>query len=78
MEEKKFVDLYTAEGEALEGQPWQSYPRPQLRRESFVNLNGEWEFALCREETAPEEYPQTIRVPFPPQSLLSGLKQDCP
>ena len=23
MEDKKFVDLYTAEGEALEGQPWQ-------------------------------------------------------
>ncbi|MBQ5754494.1 MAG: glycoside hydrolase family 2, partial [Oscillospiraceae bacterium] len=78
MEEKKFAELYTAEGEALEGQPWQSYPRPQLRRDSFVNLNGEWEFALCASGEEPAEYPQTIRVPFPPQSLLSGLKQECP
>ena len=38
------------------------YPRPQLRRESFFSLNGEWTL---------DERP--IQVPFPPQSRLSGL-----
>ena len=37
--------LYTPEGEALRGQPWPEYPRPLLQRDSFYNLNGEWEFA---------------------------------
>ena len=37
--------LYTPEGEALRGQPWPEYPRPFLERDSFYNLNGEWEFA---------------------------------
>lgn len=40
----EFVDLYTPEGENLTDQPWQNYPRPQLRRreESWVNLNGRY------------------------------------
>ena len=37
------VDLMTYEGENLSGQPWDVYPRPQMRRDSFLNLNGEWE-----------------------------------
>lgn len=40
---------------------WSGYPRPQLRRKSFLSLNGSWQ--LNRQE---------ILVPFPPQSLLSG------
>ncbi|MBO5646752.1 MAG: glycoside hydrolase family 2, partial [Clostridia bacterium] len=62
-----FVDLYTAEGETLTGQPWNTYPRPQLRRDSFFCLNGEWEFSTAETEG------ETIRVPFPPESLLSGI-----
>ena len=40
---------------------WTDYPRPQLKRENWTSLNGEW---LLNG--------QTIRVPFPPQSELSG------
>lgn len=40
---------------------WQSYPRPQLKRESYVNLNGEWTLNK-----------KTIEIPFAPQSRLSG------
>ena len=49
--------LYTPEGEALRGQPWPEYPRPLLERDSFYNLNGEWEFAAqgAAEKTAPEK-----------------------
>ena len=32
--------LFTAAGEALPALPWPDYPRPRLRRESFLNLNG--------------------------------------
>lgn len=54
--------------------PWNCYPRPQLRRDSFLNLNGLWEFALAAEgEVAPAAYPDRILVPFCPESKLSGL-----
>lgn len=72
------LDLYTPEGETLSGMPWAVYPRPQLRRDSFLCLNGEWEFAATAEETAPEHYSETIRVPFPPESLLSGIHRVFP
>ena len=38
-------DLMTQAGRALQGRPWQEYPRPTLRRDSYFNLNGEWEFS---------------------------------
>ena len=69
-------DLYTPQGEALTGTPWQVYPRPQLKRGSYVNLNGDWEFAVSQSPKLPEEYPDTIRLPFCPESMLSGLKME--
>ena len=62
-------DLYTPEGETLQGTPWQVYPRPQLRRESYVNLNGVWELSVNTADT------HKILVPFCPESSLSGVKQ---
>lgn len=64
------VDLMTTEGENLQGQPWQVYPRPQMRRDSFLNLNGEWELAV-----GDGEFDKKILVPFCPESQLSGLKE---
>ena len=55
------VDLMTYEGETLQGQPWQVYPRPQMRRDSFLNLNGEWELAVGN-----GEFDKKILVPFCP------------
>lgn len=66
-------DLYTPEGESLTGTPWQVYPRPQLKRNSYVNLNGIWDFAVWDQPDFPAEDLQ-INVPFCPESLLSGLK----
>ena len=40
--------LTTPRGETLSGTPWQVYPRPQMRRDSYINLNGEWDFAVSR------------------------------
>ena len=33
--------LKTARGEALQRTPWETYPRPQMKRSSYLNLNGE-------------------------------------
>ncbi len=55
--------LWTEAGERVNEsgeKPWQDYPRPQLRRESYCNLNGMWEMDG-----------KPIRIPFPPQSMLS-------
>ena len=65
-------DLFTIHGENLTGTPWTVYPRPQMKRDSYLNLNGEWEFS-CN-----YGYKGTIRVPFCPESLLSGVKQHFP
>ena len=70
-----YYDLYTDLGENLEGTPWQEYPRPQLRRNSYLNLNGKWDFAAKRGKQFPLEYTQEILVPFCPESLLSGIHQ---
>ena len=67
-------DLYTKQGETLTGTPWQVYPRPQMKRENYVNLNGMWDFAISRDPAIPEVYEKSIQVPFCPESLLSGLK----
>ena len=53
---------------------WDIYPRPQLRRISYVNLNGQWDFALSPAPDFPENYGETITVPFCPESALSGVK----
>ena len=58
--------LYTSAGETLSGVPWNVYPRPQMVREDWLCLNGTWDFS-CGETRA------EIRVPFCPESLLSGL-----
>ncbi|MFA9465472.1 MAG: glycoside hydrolase family 2 protein [Velocimicrobium sp.] len=68
-----YKNHFTKEGENLSDMPWQEYPRPQLKRESYVNLNGKWEFALSRCEKIPDEFPMQILVPFPPESILSGI-----
>ena len=73
-----FVDLYTMQGECLDSQPWQAYPRPQLRRSNWVNLNGGWDFTVAEGDALPERYDRTIRVPFAPESLLSGIHETMP
>lgn len=69
---KRYRDLMTDEGSALSGTPWQEYPRPRMKRESYYNLNGEWDFAVTAANNIPEEFRLKIRVPFPPESILSG------
>ena len=63
--------LTTPRGETLSGTPWPVYPRPQMRRDSYINLNGEWDFAVSSEK--PATFDMGITVPFCPESRLSGI-----
>ncbi|MBO7196404.1 MAG: glycoside hydrolase family 2 [Clostridia bacterium] len=57
--------------------PWNEYPRPSMVRDSFLCLNGKWDFAITKPGDAPE-YKEQILVPFPPESLLSGIERTIP
>ncbi len=66
----------------MDKQPRTEYPRPQMVREGYVNLNGQWDFAFDfgksgRERKMYEKdaaYPEKILVPFCPESKLSGIE----
>ena len=48
------------------------YPRPGLVRDSYLNLNGEWEYCISTQKKT-DQYDGTILVPFSPESMLSGV-----
>lgn len=77
MKKSKIYELTTEYAEKSDlSRPWQDYPRPQFLRDSYVNLNGEWDFAVTRSEKIPEIFSERILVPFPPESALSGIKRE--
>ncbi|OBZ08610.1 sugar-binding domain-containing protein [Bacillus sp. FJAT-26390] len=54
------------------------YPRPQLVRDKWLNLNGEWEFESGTKQTVlptGKKLSETILVPFAVESQLSGLER---
>ncbi len=60
--------------------PRNDYPRPQMRRDGWQNLNGEWEFEFDfgksgeeRKLWLAESFSRRITVPFCPESPLSGI-----
>lgn len=59
-------NLYTVKGENLKGEYLPEYPRPQMKRDSFFSLDGNWELVADNEK-------YNILVPFCPESILSGV-----
>ncbi len=56
------------------GAPLPEYPRPQLVRENWQNLNGLWDYAIePKGDTKPTTYTGKILVPFAVESSLSGV-----
>lgn len=53
--------------------PHSEYPRPQLRRDSFLCLNGTWDFSVKSQDSV-KQY-GSIRVPFSPECLNSGISE---
>lgn len=52
--------------------PLPEYPRPQLVRDSWVNLNGRWDYAFG-DDQRPRAWDGQIVVPFSPECELSGV-----
>lgn len=68
--------LYTCWGENLDrDHVLIEYPRPLLVRDSYLNLNGYWDYAFTKEYKQPERYEGKILVPFSPEAVLSGVNR---
>lgn len=54
------------------------YPRPQLVRSAWRNLNGVWQFAAAEEGEEPpigRDLDEVVLVPYPVESALSGIQR---
>ena len=69
------IQLTTTWGEMLDKEHiWQEYPRPQMQREHFQMLHGEWDYAIVpQSEEYSFESQGKILVPFSPEAYLSGV-----
>lgn len=55
---------------------WQEYPRPQMVRSEWTNLNGLWHYAITKTSAAkPAQFDGEILVPFAVESALSGVER---
>lgn len=70
------VSLATSYESELESQatPYEEYPRPRMRRDSYLSLNGKWDFSI--ENGGKQVYSGDILVPFVPESRLSELERE--
>lgn len=55
--------------------PWDVYPRPQLVRDSYINLNGYFDYKITTNEGIVNDFDGKILVPFPIESSLSEVEK---
>ena len=69
----KTVGLSTPFEENMPEIPFNEHPRPQMKREDFLILNGKWDFSLSNDTGS--YFSSEIVVPFPPESRISGIEK---
>ena len=75
--------LFTPWGENLDkDRVLPEYPRPQFVRDSYINLNGYWDYCIVPmpsesddKTDLPSQMDGQILVPFSPESMLSGVER---
>ena len=68
--------MYTSEGSKIDlASPRNEYPRPQMVRNSYFSLNGEWDFCLNKDKSNFVVYNDKIIVPFSVETPLSGINK---
>lgn len=71
-------DLLTTWGASVTpDNAWREYPRPQMRRDQWTNLNGHWDYAVTDvgKQAIPETWDGKILVPFCLESKLGGVQR---
>ena len=56
--------------------PHAYYPRPSMVRDSYLSLNGVWDFGTATDGLPRAALEEKITVPFPPESALSGIERE--
>ena len=59
----------------MKNQPLSEYPRPQFKRDSYICLNGYWEYAIRKNENIPDVFDEQILVPYSPEVEKSGVNK---
>ncbi|MBO6279957.1 MAG: glycoside hydrolase family 2 [Bacilli bacterium] len=59
----------------MKNTPLNEYPRPQLYRESYLSLNGYWDYCISKNDEIPTNYEGKILVPFSPETELSEVNK---
>ena len=69
------IQLETRWGKSLDKERvLQEYPRPNMVRDSYINLNGGWDYCINQSKKV-KSYDGTILVPFSPETFLSGVQK---
>jgi beta-galactosidase/beta-glucuronidase len=62
--------------------PRPEHSKPDFEGRNWINLNGEWQFKIDNSKSGLEkgwhsgkEFSRRIIVPFPPESVLSGIEK---
>ncbi len=78
-ERKPFIsELITPWGEKVtESNAWREYPRPQMQRKEWQNLNGHWDYAITPVgvQEAPQKWNGKILIPYCLESKLGGVQK---
>ncbi len=71
-------ELITEWGAAVTAEnAWTEYPRPQLQRDNWTNLNGRWDYAVTAidQKEVPTDWAGKILVPYCLESKLGGVQR---